>query len=406
MYKAASALFVASIGRYAGQLAIFVVIARTLGSNAAGNYSLALAISAPIFVFLGLGIRTLYLTRHIEVPLAIYERLRIATALTGVGVATVVATIFGPDVITVALSVAALKAIDSFADLYMVALQKSGRLKPIVAYSFTNTSIQIAAVIVGTTLMRTELTAALALAAVMSLVLLSGFLRPLSRRVAATAHSLKIDMAGFKLLLRSGVALGGADSVMSLSLSIPQLYLGFLSTPTNIAIYAALSYIPTAIEMMLNPLAQSWIPAARAQYANGKLKLGTSIRQGTHWLAITFPVSVMGILVAPVLFPVVFGSNFKISLAEGALLALSTLVLPFVFAITTLIAVLNRYRVLAKVNLGTLIIVALAGIPLVSWFDLTGAVLLFAVGALSRLGMSLFAVSSIGGLLAKQRRNW
>jgi hypothetical protein len=81
-------LVVSGVARYAGQLAVFALVAVVLGPDQAGHYALALAVTAPVFVVAGLGLRPVFLTisprvaAHDEVQGAAHAR-RLRPAATG-----------------------------------------------------------------------------------------------------------------------------------------------------------------------------------------------------------------------------------------------------------------------------------------------------------------------------------
>jgi O-antigen/teichoic acid export membrane protein len=140
-------LVVSGVARYAGQLAVFALVAVVLGPDQAGHYALALAVTAPVFVVAGLGLRPVFLTISPRVAAHDAETLRAAASVLALGATIVVAAAVAdaPTALLVSV-VAGSKAVDTFAELWSAFLQATGRHRRLSGSTVVATAAQVAAV--------------------------------------------------------------------------------------------------------------------------------------------------------------------------------------------------------------------------------------------------------------------
>src|SRR5690606_24302505 len=120
-------MLAASLARYGGQVALLAVIAHTAGPVAVGQFALALAITAPIFILTGLGLRTVVVT--LKTPFTSGDVLAVRATTTALALAASLAAgglVPSADWRVVAL-VAAIKVADAFSDVIYGLYQVAGR---------------------------------------------------------------------------------------------------------------------------------------------------------------------------------------------------------------------------------------------------------------------------------------
>ena len=392
-------LVAANLARYAAQAVAFFVAARWFGAAIAGHLALALAITAPVFVVANLGLRNLYLTLSPRAPHSAYVRVRTWWSMLAVAVSIALALLSpGLPLILVAL-VAVSKAIDAVSDFYIAVAQVRDSVSRL-ALSFI---VQPAAAAIGV---------AVAIALDLSLVtysLLGVLLPSLVTQVwlwipggSEYFRSLRVRSPEKQeiRIVRSGIAVGLSNGVVALSASIPQVALGVWATSADVSRYVVLTYIPVALELLLNPIIQSWL--GDVQRAGGRLDdpVRTAIGLAGRTLRRVGVIVVAAGLAVYFAGPLVLGPDYTYAWHEVALACLAACGLPFTFAFMASLTVLRKYRVVLWVNLGAVVVGLLSALVLVPAFGLLGGVLdLLVVQAVRLLGSTwaLHAVQTANG---------
>lgn len=184
MYRTAIFILSANVARYAAQLGIFALLARQIGSAGAGAYVLSLAITTPIFIVAGLGVRTVYLTLRLQLHLAHYERLRGASVVVGMAVSLAASLVFRETDLAIIAAVACTKALDSYNEFYVAVLQKAGRAEATILTSGVVSAMQF-----GAFAITLHITGSAALALAASAAFSAGAMVGVVRRVAVKAFA-------------------------------------------------------------------------------------------------------------------------------------------------------------------------------------------------------------------------
>lgn len=134
--KTNSLWMVSGNGSYAlFQGLIMIFISKTLGVEALGYFSLALALTAPIMLFSNFGLRTLWITDvGSEFSFKQFLRLRVFTVLVGLCFSLLIASFYineGFGIFLIIILVGLSKAIESFSDLQYAVYHKNMRQKKI-----------------------------------------------------------------------------------------------------------------------------------------------------------------------------------------------------------------------------------------------------------------------------------
>lgn len=392
MFIVARNLLLANIARYAGQLTIFAIIARVSGPESAGNFALSLAISAPLYILLGLGMRSVYLTLHKDVPFKSYEGLRAVALLAAVVVSLLLVLFLGlePEAAEFLTVVAFMKALDAFNDLYSAALQKASRSTSLFRVAVLSSAMQIL-VFAGSAYAGCSLTVCLGISTIVYALVTFLVARRLAVKAQPTMET-AIDHA-WRAIVFAGLPTGVSFGLITLLSNVPQYFIGWQIGPAEVARYATLMYLVVVGEMLLNALSQAWIPTARKANESGLLSRTAIMRSGAKWMLITVPISALSLVGAAVLLPHVLGPGFFLTLGEALPLAIAMLVAPFVFASATSLAVRNRYR-------STLVgsSVALSFTFVLAWFfvenwGVAGGLWAYTVGLVIRAVSALVLVS-------------
>ena len=407
MYKDATMLLTASVARYVGQFAILILLARVLGPNDAGEYSLALAVTAPVFIVASLGMRTVYLTLRTQVQVQHYESLRSLTVGFAIVVSIGASFLFPSNVAIIVAVVACSKAMDSYNDLYGAILQKAHRIRVTVLTSTIVSVVQVVALGIS---LKMHLNMALALVAstLCYIVALTLFMRPVCMRILQKSQNGERSERSkhpWIEITRVGLPTGISFGLIALLSTMPQYFLGWTSKTADVGRYATLMYLVVAIEIVLNALSQSWIPVGRRLEESNSLSRVRVILVAVKWDVITLPLAVLGILVAHVTFPHVLGSSYVITLDQVLPLGVAIMLTPMVFASSTALAIQNRYRSALIVSVMSALAGIVIGWVLIRPFGVVGALWSFVACLAVRFGGTMPFVRPTGGL-DETEREW
>ena len=365
-------LVASGVARYAGQLASFALIALVLGPDQAGRYALALAVTAPVFVVAGLGLRPVFLTISPRVAARDAETLRAAASALALGatIAVAAAVADAPTALLVSV-VAASKAVDTFAELWSAFLQVTGRHRRLSASTADATAAQVAAV-----------GAALAGGAGVSGAVAAGAGAVLLVMVAATRpwggadprlHGSAERRGSWRRLLAAGVPAGVASGVATLVTTLPQYELGRTAAPADVAELALLLYVVAGVQIVLNGLAQAWIPEARRRHETARLGTRHLAATTLRWSVAGVPTAVVGAGLMVVVVPLVLGPGHAPGAAELVPLVVAASLSAAVFCGTTALTVQNRYTASLGASVATVLVAGAVGLVVVPAHGVPGA---------------------------------
>jgi len=367
-------MLAASLARYGGQVALLAVIAHTAGPVAVGQFALALAITAPIFILTGLGLRTVVVT--LKTPFTSGDVLAVRATTTALALAASLAAgglVPSADWRVVAL-VAAIKVADAFSDAIYGLYQVAGRFTAIPVLA-TFQSVAYVAAVLAAGLATGEVLAALgcgaAAACLVSAAMVAHTLR--DSRPAAAGQPGRRPQRPRRALVRAGVPSGLAQGAVSLVASVPQLVLAETAGAAAIGRYAVLIYVIVAAELVMNAITQAWLPAARAVDIEGRFTGRFVAVFAGKITALQVPVAAGILVAATVAFPLVFGPSFTIRTVEYAPLAVALLAAPAMFITSAAMNVHNLYGPLMRNSLVVLAVCVATSLLVVPGHGTTGA---------------------------------
>jgi O-antigen/teichoic acid export membrane protein len=248
------------------QLGVLVVLARTVSRTDVGHYALALALTAPVQLGLGLRLRT---TRAIDLtrtPARTYLRLSVLLAAISLGCCVLVGLVATsrPDVRLVIGLVGATKAIESVLDVCYGEYQRHDRVGAIAASQVARALLTVAAAVVGVRL--NGLAGALVCMLgvwTLQLVLVEWqrvhrlqHLQPSASARYTDSQDHSPPLFGSLDLIRQSWPLGLAATVSSLSVSLPRFTVAGLLDASALGLFAVLSYPTTVISLFANSVGQ------------------------------------------------------------------------------------------------------------------------------------------------------
>lgn len=343
-------LLAAQFLRNLGPLVILLLLARLTDPETVGTYSLALAIVTPFFVFAQLGMRIVTLTLQ---PEASFRRYTIVQSV-ALGLALITAILFGaigtPQLTLVVLLAALMKVADAYSDFLSGPLQRHGRSKTVFTASLFAAIVVslIAALVLYLTNDLVPTLLALAVSSLLTCYLL--LFRP-AQNVSHAAESLIPPPTAegsreIRRIVLAGLPLGVAMSLMSLISTVPQYVVTASFGPAETARLAVLLYIFALADIVTGVVSQTWIPHAQQQLRQVPPRpsvLAISGRATMRWTLIYLPLTLVGLVLAAWLVPILFGSAYSLSLAEAVPLGLAILVLPSAHFMATAVSIQNAY---------------------------------------------------------------
>ncbi|WP_411722064.1 hypothetical protein [Mycetocola sp.] len=383
-------LLLSNLSRYVGQFGLFSIIAVTLGSNSAGQYALALAITAPVFVFAGLGMRTVLLTLAQPQALRYYSATRLLSLTAGLILVLGIGSFFGASFAVTLLLISLLKCADSFTELNIGVLQSLSRERRTVFLTGATSVATIFAAVSASFLSDDLNSTLLAVAAATFLTTFAVYwvaMRPVLRRVAPADEvqgSLSTTIRAVRVIARAGVPTGFSAALIPLMVGIPQYALTHYWGQSAVAQLATLLYLQLAVELVINSLSQAWLVRGKQIFDRAGLSLRSTLGVALSWQKWAVAVSAASIAVGLLLFPALFGDAFAPTPVEIALVAAGSLCLPFVYASLIVLPIKNLYRESMVSNLVATVTCLAATAAIIPTMGVSGALVCILLGLLAR----------------------
>ncbi|QDY90645.1 hypothetical protein E7Y32_10805 [Arthrobacter sp. UKPF54-2] len=346
--------------RSLGQAGLLIVFARFGSPETLGNYSLALAVTAPIFVFCEFGLRTVYLTHRGNQPFSAYLHVRLATLSLAMILTAAIGSIFLPEMSGILLLVSLLRAADSMGELYSAPLQRHGELPTILRAFSTNAALTIGvgiAVLAAFHNLYYVIAALIAVSGATTLLLMKRPTDDLLPKMKSANAGARPRWEDHVSVVKAGLPTGISWGLLSLLSSIPQYFLAAYYSQVEVGYFAIILYVVVVVEIFLNAVSQSWIPRAKKLLADAPSFFVAVVKTAIVWTAAFVPLSAAVCAAAYVMLPIIFGSTYRIDWDEIIPLFGSLVVLPLVFFSAMALNVANSY---VKALTTSIVAVALA----------------------------------------------
>ena len=258
---------------YAGcQWGMISVLAKLGSTTAVGQFSLALAITAPVLMLMNMWLRAVQATdAQSEFQFSDYFTLRGLTTSAALLVVSLVVLISGYTKATamIILLVAGAKSVESFTDIVAGLLQKHERLDQ-VAISFMLKGACSLITFTGTyALTRSVAAAAAALCSTWLLVFLLYDFRLARKLLDSSMPFLAWHPSRLSLLAKTAGPLGIVTALSSLNSNVPRYAIEHFRGTSDLGIFSALGYIVVVMTLLVNALSQSAVVRLSGYFANG-----------------------------------------------------------------------------------------------------------------------------------------
>jgi O-antigen/teichoic acid export membrane protein len=301
------------------QWGMLVAFARLATPEALGQFAFALALSAPVMMFLQLQLRTVQVTdTRARFAFADYLAVRVASSLAGLATVVAIAAAMGTrrSGIAIAAIVAGIKMVDGVADVIYGAWQKLERLDVPAALLIINGTVSLA-VLTFALWAGASVAGAVAGSLAGSIVALIGaaWLTRSHQRVSFTPAAGALDRMGDMIWV--ALPLGLVMALISLTSNIPRYFIQAWLGERELGIFAALTYVTAAGMTLVSAVGNSLTPAMARDFDRGDGR--AFARRFWMLLAVAAGIGLSGLLIAmlfarPVL-QIVYGEEYARSAA-------------------------------------------------------------------------------------------
>jgi O-antigen/teichoic acid export membrane protein len=380
------------VARAGTQLAILWAFAYTAGAAGAGEFALALAVSSPVFALFELALRNVYQTLAAPPNFGVFLAVRTVGASVACLVVVGMAALIGSfPTLAVLIPLLVMKFADSVLDICFARLQVLHKVSAVAGWLWINSALTLVLIAVAVAAGGSAEATLIASAGASWLVLLTLLPRlwPLRER----GHSADWQL---RRVLRSGIALGLAQTMGSLFVYLPTIFLAATESRETVGVFAACQYAVTLANLLFNSVMQTWLSPLRAAMDAHGLR---GLRQSASRIgaALVLAGLVLGTLAAtmlPIILPWAFGGSFQVSYWAALPIGLTIVLLGAEYATTAPLLVANRYGsriVNSGVGLGAALIAA-SVLP-TSGVAAAGCVLLS--GVATRCGYSAWVLRGV-----------
>ncbi|WP_156376677.1 lipopolysaccharide biosynthesis protein [Yonghaparkia sp. Root332] len=388
-----AAMFAANLSRAVSQFLLIVVLAQLGRLEDVAYYTLAVAVTTPLFTVAEMSLRNVYLTLQHRASTNTYYGIRAVAAITALA-ASMVLFLFDPRLAAIGALVAAVRAIDSVSDMALAPLQQSKRYAIIAALTGANAWITLlvaAALLFATRSLPVALAASLVVSAVVCVL---SYLAARTRGLGPSGRS--NSARSVRGILRAGLPSGLAFASVSVLAYLPVYLLSAHGSLADIARFAVLSYLISFASLALGSIQQVLIgDLADVSRSAGFGSASRAVRRlGGPVFAITLATSLLTVWLGPVGVALVFGPQYAVSVMEILPIAATLLLLPIVASNSALLLVLNVYRTQLLIALAS--VVAAAGMGLLLSFEgftLVEAGLVVFAGTAVRVGLGTWVLT-------------
>ena len=262
------------------QWGILVVIARVCSVKMLGEFTLGLALAAPVFMLTNLALRAVQVTdAKDKAVFAQYLGLRVCTTLLACFFVICIDILwlrFTAATLVVGLVMAA-KAVESVSDIYFAHLQRHELMDRVARSMIAKGTLSLLAVLIILTLTRQVAWAALALVVVWACILMfydikaPEYVKRMRPHVGESATKPSFNVQKLWRLAWASLPVGVVMSLSSLNVNLPRYVIQSELGSRELGIFAALAYLMTASTTVVSALGQAASPRLAAYFADHDL---------------------------------------------------------------------------------------------------------------------------------------
>ncbi|QBQ06197.1 hypothetical protein E2C16_11210 [Sporosarcina pasteurii] len=277
------------------QWLIIVVIAKIGTPEMVGEYSLALAITAPITMFLGGKLRLIYVTDHSEFSFADYLNYKYLSSLLAILLIIIIVgfTSYNYSVVMIILLIGLFKIHQDISELLYGVFQKQLKMKFIGISKIIKALMMIVLFTITLYYSNSLILAVLSIVIVSLLILLIYDLKFAKRFVGIR---FKINFITIKDILLLSLPLSIMTLLNSLATNVPRYIIEMRLDLSSLGYFSALLHLIFAGNILIDSLRQPIIPILVRNYRNKNRKNFIKIIAGV--LLLCFIISFIGLITA------------------------------------------------------------------------------------------------------------
>jgi len=267
-----------------------------------GSYALGLAVTTPLFIFLGMNLRTVQVTDvKSEYSFGDYLGFRSTTSIIAfVSVSILVAVFYSSLPTRVILLVACLKFVESIQDVIYAYLQRWGRMDHVAMSMMFKGFISMIVFALTQWLTRSLLASLISMLAVwMAVLVLFDFVktaRTMKQCTPEEAIALHLDWKTLRKLLRLSFPLGISAMLVSLIANIPRYSLNAALGVVAVGIFSSMTYVMQAGVVLVASVGQSASTVLAQSYMDGDMS--SFFRRYSKLLGFSTVLGFLGVLMA------------------------------------------------------------------------------------------------------------
>lgn len=286
---------------YAGcQWGMLSVLAKLGDASIVGQFTLGLAIGAPVFMFTNLQLRMVQATDvRAECRFADYFTLRLLATLLGLGVVAAILLFLHdpPAVRAVVFLVAVAKSAECMSDAIAGLLQREERLKRVAISLMIRGAGSVLVFFLAFVYFRNLPLAVIAMTMIWFAVLMLYDVPNAKQLIGPDDGFFRFDGPMLKRLVELSLPLGWVATLASLNVNIPRYFLEHYLGLADQGIYASLAYLIVVINLVVFALTQSASTRLSRMFAEGRQR---------EFVRLLTKLSLLGILVAVLGVPLTY----------------------------------------------------------------------------------------------------
>jgi len=282
------------------QWGMLSVLAKLGNASIVGQFTLGLAVAAPVFMFTNLQLRAVQATDvNVQHGFANYFTLRLLATLLGLMVIVAVLPFAGasPAVRFVILLVAVSKCIECMSDVTAGLLQREEQLRRVAISLMIRGIASVSVFSITFAYFRNLALSVAAMSGVWLAVLLLYDVRNARALIGRHDPFFRFDRRELWRLAMLGLPLGWVLFFGSLSVNIPRYFLQHYLGLADQGIYASLAYLVVVINLIVLALTQSVTTRLARLYADGDIR---------QFAGLLTKLSMLGVLIAAAGVPLTF----------------------------------------------------------------------------------------------------
>lgn len=279
------------------QFLSIILIGRMLGIKDIGIYSLAIALTTPILLFLNLGLRMQLMTDiKLDVPVNNYKVMQLISSCLGLLLLTLICIFFNYslDVFFVIILVALIKCIEYQSELYYGYLQRNNLNKTVSKSLFFKSCLSILTLTCGI-LITEDLIKSLMCVLFVILIFSLIYDRKNILSKVGLKKSEKLNKNNVLKILNIGIPLSLSAFLISMNVNVPRLVLGNVNLE-QLGYFASVFAFMQIGTLLIMSLGQVLSGKMAKNYFNKEYKV--FFRIATYGVLISFGIGVIGVIIS------------------------------------------------------------------------------------------------------------